>query len=82
MADDKMNTPESPENWQEYSRLLQGLPAMKLPEGFEGRLDAALGRDEGGQHLLSVGADLPVHVVGDSFEQRCALDLGGDERVY
>jgi hypothetical protein len=42
MADDNKMTPESPENWDEYSRLLRGLPARTVPAGFESRLDARM----------------------------------------
>ena len=48
MADDKKMTPESPENWDEYSRLLRGLPARTVPAGFEQRLDARMKAASGG----------------------------------
>jgi hypothetical protein len=42
MADDKIMSSEKPENWDEYSRLLRGLPEKNVPAGFEARFDARM----------------------------------------
>jgi hypothetical protein len=41
----------------------------------------AVGGGERPENLVGVGADAPVHLVGDPFEERGALDFGGHERV-